>query len=161
MKKALILIVSLLLLISTATVVSAHKPYDHSKYHYHKAGYRGHRYHRNTEKRLQAKRVLRYTSETLIQAQRAARRGGYREGLGRAFAHQDRAKKLYRLGEYNSCIRHSLRSREIAEYIIDENRGVRRHHRGRHHSHRDELDKALSVRICDDNVALKLRINLD
>lgn len=160
MKKASIL-VSLLLLFSTTTVASAHKLCDHSEYGYEKAGYYGHHHYHNPEKRLQAKRVLNYTFEILIQAQRAARRGGYREGLGRAFAHQDRAEELYESGEYNRSIRHSLRAREIAEYIIDENSGIHPHHRRHHHSNPDDLDRSLSINIFDDNMALKFRVNSD
>ncbi|HYH03756.1 MAG TPA: hypothetical protein VEC37_11675 [Bacillota bacterium] len=158
MKKTLMLV--LLLLCSSATVASAHN-YDYSEHRHHKAGHREHRYQENSEERMRARRVLRYTSETLMQAQRAARRGGYREGLGRGFAHQDRAKELYYDGEYNRSIRHSLRAREIAEYIIDENRVEHHHHRGHHHSRRDDLDQGLSVKVVDDNVALKFRVDLD
>ncbi|HYH03757.1 MAG TPA: hypothetical protein VEC37_11680 [Bacillota bacterium] len=121
------------------------------------------REHRDSRERMRARDVLRETNNVLERAQRSSDRGGYRNGLGRAFAHQEEARDLYRYGRYERSISHSLRAREIAEDIIRANRDRRyRRHRAHHDYNRhDDLDNSLSVKIIDDNVALKFRINLD
>jgi hypothetical protein len=114
--------------------------------------------------RVQAKQILGETAGRLLQAQRAARRGNYRYGLGKAYAHQKQARNLYYDGQYKRAIAHSFRAREIALEIIDanrpgpsrfSNRSPRRRHR------HDDLDSQLSIKIVDDKVALRLHFNLD
>lgn len=161
MKK--LVVVGLILTCSFGAVVSAHGPErrdfgpDHRD---HKPPVREHRDYRE---KMQARDVLRETNDVLEQAQRAARRGKYRNGLGLAFAHQQEARDLYYKGRYERAISHSLRARDIASDIIKVNHDSR-HRRFRAHNdynRHDDLDNSLSVKIIDDNIALKFHINLD
>ncbi|MGD8401215.1 MAG: hypothetical protein PVH64_09840 [Bacillota bacterium] len=112
--------------------------------------------------RVKARQVIRKTTIYLERAQRAARRGYYRYGLGKAYAHQKEARNLYLKRWYRQAIAHSLRARKISQNIIDANRpgGPRRleHYYGRYD---DEIDNKLSIRIEDDKAVLKFRIQLD
>jgi hypothetical protein len=108
-----------------------------------------------------ARQILRKTAKLLTRAQRAAKLGHYRYGLGRAFAHQEEAWTLYSGGWYDRAIVHSLYARKIARNIITENQPGRSR-RPRHYPvYDDPLDQELSINITDDNVALELRINLN
>lgn len=120
-------------------------------------------FHYDSREKLSTRQVLRETAECLVQAQRAARSGNYRFGLGKAYAHQEQARNLYFERRYERARLHSLRAREIANYIIVQNRsGSRRYsERYRRYQENDSLDNSLSIRIVDDNIALKLRIDLD
>jgi hypothetical protein len=114
--------------------------------------------------RVEAKQVLAETADRLLQAQSAARRGRYRYGLGKAYAHQKQARNLYYDGQYKRALAHSFRAREIALEIIDANRPgpsrfLDRPPRRRHRY--DDLDSQLSIKIVDDKVALRLHFNLD
>lgn len=97
---------------------------------------------RRQELREDARHILRRTANVLERAQRIARddrdrgrghhgrRGKHRRqnsharddiryrGLGRAFAHQNRAKDLFRNGRYELAIDHSLEARAIALRVI-------------------------------------------
>lgn len=169
MKKLLIVGLVIATTCGIATVTSAHGPWDgpppgHQRHEEPgfdpEGGPRHHRAHGEFRERERAREVLEETADTLERAQWSARRGHYRDGLGRAWAHQEEARDLYFNGEYERAIAHSMRARDIAVYIIDANRrgpgGPHRHHFQEH-----ELDNQLHVRIVDDNVALKLRFNLN
>ncbi|HYH04377.1 MAG TPA: hypothetical protein VEC37_14900 [Bacillota bacterium] len=117
--------------------------------------------HPEFSERLRAKQVLRETAECLERAQRVARYGHFREGLGKAYAHQEEARNLYYEGRYQRAIVHSMRAREIANDIISINREGRSDRRHGRYWHNDSLDDELSIRIVDDNIAIKLKINLD
>lgn len=158
-------VLTLVLVCSFATAVSAHGPGPDRRDHGRGPGMNDRRpefkEHRDDREKDHAREVLGQTNDTLERAQRAARRGGYRDGLGRAFAHQDEARELYRQGSYGRAISHSMRAREIAEDIIRINQ--RRDRRSYHHDYdrRDDLDNSINLRIRDDKAALNLRIKLD
>ncbi|HEY8465037.1 MAG TPA: hypothetical protein VIM29_13680 [Bacillota bacterium] len=117
----------------------------------------------DSREKVRARNVLRETNVTLERAQIAARRGNYRNGLGRAFSHQQEARDLYRRGRYDRAIAHSLRARDIANDVIRANNDprYRRSRIGHDYNRHDDLDNSIRVRLFDDNVALKIRINLD
>jgi hypothetical protein len=111
----------------------------------------------NRYERSKAREVLRVTADYLIRAQRAARLGHYHFGLGKAYAHQEEARRLYRDGFYRRAIAHSLRARQIAQDVIDGNRAGY----PRYPCEYDEtIDNELSVRVHDDRSVLSLRITL-
>lgn len=118
----------------------------------------------------QAHQVLRRTAEYLIQAQHNSRKyhGNY-HGLGRAIAHQNRARQLYFEGWYDRAIAHSIQARRIAIGIIRQNRGRideksafndydERNFRDYHH---DDLEGEIYFNLVDDNKALHIHIDLD
>jgi hypothetical protein len=118
---------------------------------------------RTSGEQFRAKQVLRETADYLIRAQRAAR-NGYGNGLGMAYTHQQQAQKLYYQGRYQSSIGHSMRARFIAGEIIRYNQAGRRPGPGGPPPYRpsyDNLDDELSIRIIDDNIAIRLKIDLD
>jgi hypothetical protein len=110
--------------------------------------------------RIEAKRVIRATADYLIRAQQAARKGRYYFGLGKAYAHQEEAQKLYRGGHYKSAMAHSLRARQIARDVIEANRPGRPRRYGLSPQYNDEIDNQLSIKIRDDKAVLSLKINL-
>jgi hypothetical protein len=115
---------------------------------------------RDPRERLKAKKVLRDTGNYLIRAQREARRGRYYFGLGKAYAHQEEAKKLYWGRHYRSAMAHSLRARQIARDVIEANRPGRSRRYGPPPKYNDEIDNELSIKIRDDKAVLSLKINL-
>jgi hypothetical protein len=118
---------------------------------------------RTSGEQFRAKQVLRETADCLIQAQRAARYGNG-NGLGMAYTHQQQAWKLYYQGFYRRSIGHSMRARFIANEIIRHNQAGRRPGPGGPPPYRpshDNLDDELSIKIIDDNIAIRLKIDLD
>jgi hypothetical protein len=111
--------------------------------------------------KARARRVLRETADYLVKAQWAARRRHYYFGLGKAYAHQEEARKLYAKRWYRNAIDHSMRAREIAKDVIEANRPGRRHRYGPPPEYDDSIDNELSVNIRDDKAVLSLRIRLD
>lgn len=87
---------------------------------------------KNEQLRDDARHVLRRTARVLERSQKIAnddrRRGRHRRGrgrdgiryrgLGRAFAHQERARDLYNARRYELAIDHSLQARAIALRVI-------------------------------------------
>jgi hypothetical protein len=112
--------------------------------------------------RVRANQVIHETDNYLRRAQKAARFGPYRYGLGKALAHQEEARNLYFEGQYQRSIAHSLHARKIAQDIIEENRPghPRRPGPPPHGLYNDPIDNELSIKIVDDNIAIKLKIKL-
>ncbi|HYH02478.1 MAG TPA: hypothetical protein VEC37_05215 [Bacillota bacterium] len=82
------------------------------------------------ELREDAGYILRRTAEVMEEAQQTARRGHRYSGFARAAAHQQKARELYKSGSYREAISFSLRARELAfEIIQNNNRKVRQEHR--------------------------------
>jgi hypothetical protein len=98
--------------------------------------------------RARANQVIHDTDNYLRQAQKAARFGPYRYGLGKALAHQQEARNLYFDRQYQRSIVHSLRARKIAQDIIEENRPghPRRPGPPPHGLYNDPIDNELSVK---------------
>jgi flagellar biosynthesis GTPase FlhF len=111
--------------------------------------------------KFKAGQVLHETANYLVRAQRAARFGPYRYGLGKAYAHQEEARNLYFDGQYRRAIDHSLRARKIAQYIIMWNKPGYMRRPGRHAVYNDPIDNELSIKVVDDKIAIRLKINLD
>jgi hypothetical protein len=111
---------------------------------------------------FRTKQVLRKTADVLIRAQWAAR-NGYGQGLGMAYTHQQQAWNLYYEGRYQRSIEHSVRARLIANEIIRRSQTGRRPGPGSppYRLPHDRLDDELSIRIVDDNIAIRLKIDLD
>ncbi|HYH02283.1 MAG TPA: hypothetical protein VEC37_04225 [Bacillota bacterium] len=159
MKKFLIVILLITSSLSLVGNVSARgrRDFDEGRSHPKKVYY-------SPREKAEAKQTLRETADYLVHAQQAANRGHYSYGLGKAYAHQEEARDLYHARRYERSIAHSLRARDIANFIIRENR-ERRYRESvrppRYADRNDEIDNELSIRVVDDKVALKLKINLD
>jgi hypothetical protein len=125
---------------------------------------------RERHSRQEARRILIETNNILEDAKREAERGGYYEGLGRAYSHQREARDLYSNDRrYDRAIDHSLRAREIAKDIIQTNREIQRDSRKLKHKEtprknydrHDDLDNSINVKIIDDHAALKMKFKID
>lgn len=160
MKKLLIVFLLIACSLTSVTSVNARgrRDYDQKR---HPQKYDRH----SPKEKSRARSTIRETAGHLSRAQAAARTGHYSYGLGKAYAHQEQARDFYFNGRYERAIAHSLRARDIALYIIKENREGRyraaapppRRYAERH----DDIDDQLSIRVVDDKVAIKLKINLD
>jgi len=69
-----------------------------------------------------AKLVLTKSRNTIIKAQELAKKGGIYTGLGKAVAHQQRARELFRAGWYERAILHARRAKVLAKEVIKANR---------------------------------------
>jgi hypothetical protein len=117
------------------------------------------------QEREKARRVLNETHDVLDRAQREAARGGYDEGLGRAFTHQQEAKDYFRRDHYDWAISHSMRARDIAKEIIAINGEKRREPKKelphRDFSKHDDVDNSIDLKLIGDKAALKIKLKLD
>ncbi len=121
--------------------------------------------------REDARFVIHRTALVLDDAQTAARRHRRYNGLGMAVAHQRRAQDLYRQGLYRDAIFHSLRARNIAFEVIQNNRERIRpefrrdtlEDRYYHDSPRDnDLDLNMGmIKIDRDDAVISLHLNFD
>lgn len=123
------------------------------------------------QSRNDARYIINRTSRVLSDAQRAADRRHRYFGLGRAVAHQQKARDLYRYGSYRDAIFHSLRARDLAFQVIEQNR--ERPHRefyrddmeeryGRSAPRDRDLDVQLDVtKIGKDDAMVHLRLDFD
>ena len=117
-----------------------------------------------------ARYVIHRTAVVLVAAQKAALKGGDYAGLGRAVAHQNHARKLFRDGFYVDAIYHSLRARAIAADVITRNKAdlvaearldTLESRYAKKSPPDQDLDLAIKVKIDDDHTAAKLQIELD
>ncbi|TCL64243.1 hypothetical protein EDC14_101949 [Hydrogenispora ethanolica] len=118
-----------------------------------------------------ARFVIHRTAQVIDDAQAAARRGHRPMGLAQAVAHQRWARDLYWKGAYRDAIYHSLRARNIAFQVLENNRGwVRREYRRDNmeevyfrSSPRDkDLDLSLGmIKVGRDDEFISIRLNLD
>jgi hypothetical protein len=161
-----ILLLGLVLVLSLGTVVSARGGRDiNGPGPGRRQGWKKHSGLAERERRFQAKKVLGETTNQLSRAQNVARRGHYRYGLGKAYAHQEQARELYYHGQYDRAMAHSMRARELAVDIITCNHRQRYEHPGQPPMHSvklaDDLDNELTIKVVDDKVALRLHFTLD
>jgi hypothetical protein len=80
--------------------------------------------------------IIHRTATSLFKAQQAADRGHHYYGLGQAVAHQQKARELYWAGSYREAIYHSLRARDLAFTVMNENR-----ERPRREYYRDDIEQ--------------------
>lgn len=134
-----------------------HTPYNHN--------------HRE-QKRLEedARIIIHRTAIVLRDAQRAAYRRHYSVGLGKAVAHQNKARDLFREGKYRDAIYHSLHARDLAFHVIQGNRERCRpgynwndaEAKYRHDAPRDkDLDLRIKWNIHNDKEIIHLDLNFD
>ncbi len=122
-----------------------------------------------------ARYTIHRTAQVVAEAQRIAKRhrSYNRFGLGLAVAHQERATDLYRQGDYQFAIYHSLRARRLAFSVFDNNRyrwgfeyqeDRREDYYGRRRPSDDDLDRRLDrrrVRRDDDVIRILIKFDLD
>lgn len=127
-------------------------------------------FHDQRRLRDDARYIIHRTSEVIMEAQNAARRNHYANGLSKAVAHQDWARNLYMRGNYRDAIYHSMRARNIAYQILRENRSPRRYNNDwddREYGYRDyapqddDLDLQINWKLKTDDETIYLRLNLD
>jgi len=115
-----------------------------------------------------ARQVYRRTATILVEAQDAARMGHRYQGLNRAISHQRLAKDYYYTRNFEMSINHSLRAREIAFDVINNNSHRRSRRpdfdsvelRYRNNMRSNDLDTKVSDD-GDEEDSLKVKINLD
>ncbi len=69
-----------------------------------------------------AKKVMTKSKNTIERAQALAKKGGVYTGLGKAVAHQQRARELFRAGWYEKAILHANRAKVLAKEVLKANR---------------------------------------
>lgn len=119
---------------------------------------------------IKTQQILRTTTGIIRRAQYTARSGRMRHGLGRAIAHQRRARELYFEGWYERAIAHSIEARKIAGQLIRGNRGnfsdnniyfdTKGVYYYRNNSEKD-LELEIKINLVDDNTALDLSFETD
>ena len=171
MKKLTILFLTLTLLLASMTnVYGYYGKYGKKDSHWKNDNSNDNHYYNHQSSRMDARRVLQRTAQYLMEAQRVARnRGNYYQGLGKALAHQNRAKQLYEQGWYDRAIVHSISARKIAIDILRQNRARFDEHNAFNDYNRrferdyndNDLDAEIYFNMIDDNEALQIYIDLD
>lgn len=159
MKKVLWIIFLGITLVATsiAPVVARdrHRSYDRDRDSFNDASFAD---------RARARQILRRTGEILQRAQRAADRGGYYQGLGKAVAHHRRSRRLFRADFYPEAVFHSMSARRIAFEVLKNNRAMSREdwRAMQDDDNRDfDLDRWVLREADDDRSSLRLIIEFD
>jgi len=71
---------------------------------------------------MKAKEVMMNSKAKIEKAQALAKKGGIYTGIGKAVAHQQRARELFRAGWYERAILHARRAKVLAKEVIKANR---------------------------------------
>ncbi len=101
-----------------------------------------------------AKLVLSKSKNTILKAQELAKKGGVYTGLGKAVAHQQRARELYRAGWYERAILHANRAKILAKEILKANRQELKD------DSNDELDIKIAI-VSDSELDADIKIMAD
>jgi HEPN domain-containing protein len=140
---------------------------------FHDRGHSRYEEHQEREGKRDARNVLERTERVIDEAQDSVRMRHRNRGLARAVGHQQRAIELYRVGQYQDAIFHSLRARDIAIQIMEANHrevrsDFRRDRVEEDYARRAPRDNDLDVKVDwskvgndDDAARVQIRLNLD